>query len=194
MLRHTLVSSFLFAALLSSSALAAPLLNPANGHYYDVITPPAGISWTAANAAAQSSIFLGASGHLATFSSQSEFDFVTFHFPTNFTWIGFTDQINEGQFLWVTNEPVTYTRWLLNEPNNSADGNGEDYAFYQQGTLDVQATQGWGWNDYQDVPQIIGEGIPIGYAIEYDTPEPTTATLLVPVLAATLMARKARRH
>ncbi|MGN6368880.1 MAG: lectin-like protein [Phycisphaerae bacterium] len=182
----------LLVALTSSAALAAPLLDPANGHYYDVITPPAGISWSAANAAAQSSTFLATPGHLATFSSQSEFDFVTSHFPTNFTWIGFTDQVTEGQFLWVTSQPVNYTRWLLHEPNNSADGNGEDYAFYQQGTLDVQATQGWGWNDYQDVPQIIGEGIPISYAVEYDTPEPTTSMLLLAGLSAAFLHRKLR--
>ena len=37
-------------------------------------------------------------------------------------WLGGTDMLNEGEWLWAkTFQPITYTRWAPNEPNNGAD-------------------------------------------------------------------------
>ena len=38
-------------------------------------------------------------------------------------WIGLTDQLVEGTFLWADGSSSTYTNWAANEPN---DTNGED--------------------------------------------------------------------
>jgi len=35
-----------------------------------------------------------------------------------FAWIGFTDEAEEGKWVWVTGEPVTFTNWYRGEPNN----------------------------------------------------------------------------
>jgi hypothetical protein len=49
--------------------------------------------------------------------------------------IGFTDQVTEGNFLWIDGSPVTYTNWNAGEPNNSGN---EDYVqIYNTGV----------WND-----------------------------------------------
>ena len=56
-------------------------------------------------------------GHLATISSQEENDFL----GEDGGWIGFTDEANEGEWIWVTGEDVTFTQWAGGEPNNQGD-------------------------------------------------------------------------
>ena len=43
------------------------------------------------------------------------------------TFIGLTDQITEGQFVWVDGTPLAFSNWETGEPNNGG-GNGEDCA------------------------------------------------------------------
>lgn len=95
-----------------------------------------GPSWTAAQAKA---VQLG--GHLVTINDKAEQDFI----KTNlidvygpFLWIGLTDVVTEGNFKWISGEPVTYTNWSAGEPNNQ---NNEDYA------LTLRSGQ---WNDGHD--------------------------------------------
>ncbi|MFN0136650.1 MAG: lectin-like protein [Phycisphaerae bacterium] len=62
-------------------------------------------------------------------------------------WIGLTDQAAEGDFRWLTGEPVTFTNWSGGEPNNSG------------GVEDVVEMFGNGlWNDNREVPtaQVFG--------------------------------------
>jgi hypothetical protein len=102
------------------------LIGSINDHSYYRST--AAMSWAAANAAAQA---LG--GHLVTISSAAEnnlFSGIGQH------WLGFTDQLAEGQWAWVTGEPVVYTNWGAGEPNNSGN---EDFA--------VINWNGTTWND-----------------------------------------------
>ena len=59
-------------------------------------------------------------GYLATITSAEENTFLT----GNVSWFGFTDEVTEDNFLWITGEQVEYTNWNTNEPNDSG---GEDY-------------------------------------------------------------------
>ena len=38
------------------------------------------------------------------------------------SWIGFTDEATEGDWVWTTGEDVVYTNWAAGEPNDSNDG------------------------------------------------------------------------
>src|SRR4051812_36164416 len=110
----------LLAVLIAPAALPAqPVMWPGNGHHYELVSPPAGINWTDARAAAAGRTFGGVSGSLAVLTSAAEWQFVQTTFPKSFTWIGLTDEVAEGTFRWVTGEPVTFTAWLPGEPNNS---------------------------------------------------------------------------
>jgi hypothetical protein len=172
-----------------SAVFAAPVQWSGNGHYYDMIVPANGITWTNARTAAANSSFNGLPGHLVTFSSAAEWNFVYSTFPRNFTWIGFTDEQTEGTYQWVTGEPVTFTAWLPNEPNNSADDPpGEDYAWYEnRGGIA-------GWNDYQNFDHPILIADPIGYAVEYEAavPEPSVAAGVIAGAGVWVAGRRRR--
>jgi len=76
-------------------------------------------------------------GHLVTISSAEENQFIS-NFVHEDTWIGFTDEREEGVWEWVTGEEVIYTNWRSDEPNNSGE---EDYA---------QMDSDGYWNDCSD--------------------------------------------
>jgi hypothetical protein len=75
--------------------------------------------------------------HLVAIESKIENDFVYQLNPN--TWIGLTDETQEGEWLSVTGEPVIYTNWTYSEPDNCAHGCGgrpaysseEDYAHFE---------------------------------------------------------------
>lgn len=121
-----------------------PLYWPSNGHYY--VLTSSRLTWQQAEAEA---VALG--GHLLTINSQAEQDFINATFlsdPSNQGpyWIGLNDQAVEGTFVWSSGEPVTYTNWQPNEPNNL---NNEDYA--------IIYAPPYGWND--------GQGTDVYYGI-----------------------------
>ena len=71
-------------------------------------------TWQEAQAEAQS---LG--GNLVTINNQAEQDWLVSTFGvTENLWIGFTDEVTEGQFKWASGETSTYTNWSPGEPNN----------------------------------------------------------------------------
>jgi hypothetical protein len=139
-----------------------------NGHTYELISPDGGINWTDAKVASEASSLGGYQGHLVTVNSQEEWDFIVTNFPHPYTWIGLTDQAQEGQFQWVTGEPFDFSAWGISpqEPNNAGN---EDYVFYEQ------RSTGWGWNDFKDYATTYG--IHNSYLVEYPTP----ANLLVSI-------------
>lgn len=110
-----------------------------NGHSYYRST--SSMTWTAARQACTN---MG--GHLVTITSAAENNFVFNTWPSG--WIGFTDEAVEGQWRWVTGEPVTYTNWNGGEPNNVGN---EDYA---------QFVGGGKWNDLPNVS--------LPYVLEFD--------------------------
>jgi hypothetical protein len=81
-------------------------------------------------------------GHLATITSQEEFDYIlslglTFQFAEGY-WLGATDEVQEGTWVWITGEPWQFTAWFGGEPNNLG----------QENYLEGGATIGHRWNDW----------------------------------------------
>jgi cysteine-rich repeat protein len=103
--------------------LAGPVVNPANGHRYYLLQAA---SWPDSEAQA---VCLG--GHLVTINNEAEDSWMLETFShyggvERSLWVGLSDAISEGTWLWSSGEPVTYTHWCSGEPNESIGG--EDYA------------------------------------------------------------------
>ncbi|MBF0185416.1 MAG: hypothetical protein HQM06_13680 [Magnetococcales bacterium] len=92
-------------------------------------------------------------GHLAAINSSSENIFVQSMFQSlgeansqSFShWIGLSDAVSEGNFVWSNGDPKIYVNWQSGEPNNGGGGPSEDYvSMYPDNWL-------WGtggkWND-----------------------------------------------
>ena len=103
--------------------------NPANGHTYTVTSEPTGIE--AARAQAQA---IG--GHLVTINNEAENVFLLNTFGQFFNnlqadaWIGLSDEVTEGTYLWDNGDSFNYSNWAIGEPNNYAGcgaGSNEDY-------------------------------------------------------------------
>lgn len=168
------------------------VLNEANylastGHYYEYV-PALGITWTAAEAAAELRTFYGLQGYLATILNQDESDLLGSQAPGE-GWIGASDAAVEGEWRWVTGPeagtlfwngdgngtpaPGMFSNWNAGEPNNSGN---EHYAHIIT-KLHVGPLGSW-----NDLPNAGGSGDyePKGYLVEYggmpgDPPNPTLA-------------------
>ena len=60
-------------------------------------------------------------GTLATIESQAEQDAVYALTGDTGAWIGLTDFMAEGTFVWVDGTALSYTNWRPNQPNNGGD-------------------------------------------------------------------------
>ncbi|CAK0774338.1 C-type lectin domain-containing protein [Gammaproteobacteria bacterium] len=127
------VSSLAVFFVNPAQADSAKLLNPANGHAYQLFDTA--VYWqTAKNSCAS----LG--GHLATITSQAENDWIQSNFGTE-VWLGGTDEAQEGTWKWITGEEWSYTNWQSGEPNDSCGG--EDYL-----EMNFPGHGPSTWNDY----------------------------------------------
>ena len=130
-----LVSAFLL--VINSIAFVQADGETFQGHRYVVVGYE--MSWHAAKAYAEA-----LDGHLVTIGDEAENTFVGSLVQRSgyrFYWIGLTDEVEEGRFVWVTGEEATYTHFDINEPNNLAN---EDY-------VEIFAEWGpFGWNDIYD--------------------------------------------
>lgn len=133
-----------------------PIFNPANGHYYELISDQ--VAWLVARDAAESRTFVGMPGHLATITSAEEQTFVALSFPGVDVWLGGFQPLGspepDGNWQWVTGEPFSYTHWWGGGPNNY--GGTED-------CLEMNTEPFWGgyWND-------LAGSNNRAYIIEYD--------------------------
>ena len=113
--------------------------NPINGHYYKVTER---LAWPDAEAQA-----VAWGGHLATINDEMEELWLrsTFGASEPF-WIGFNDIAVEGEWVWVSGEPVTWTNWDEGEPTNAGYPNitNEDVAVMNE---TPGSETGYGWND-----------------------------------------------
>lgn len=159
-----------------SITVGEPNFLPATQHYYEFV-PAVGISWSAANAGANSKTYFGLQGYLVTLSSQEEADFAGAQ-AGGFGWIGATDAAVEGQWRWVTGPEsgtlfwqggpngtaIGYANWNGGEPNDY--GAGEDYAHIANPSVIRGGAPVGAWND---LPNAGGGGAyrAQGYVVEY---------------------------
>ncbi len=116
--------------------LDARKLNPANGHYYQ----PMGFakSWHDAEDVCKQQ-----GAHLVTIQDEEENNFVwMLQDQSGPVWFGASDEVEEGNWVWVTGEPWDFSNWDTNEPSNS--GGEEHY-------LSLFVTPKW--NDTGDMLQ-----------------------------------------
>jgi len=85
-------------------------------------------------------------GHLVTINDRNEELWLKSKFGTNeYFWIGFNDLSEEGNWQWISGEPVVYTNWWSGEPNNTGShGEPENAAIMNWGG---DGGYGDGWND-----------------------------------------------
>ena len=166
----------------------------ANNHYYQLVLAPAGITWAAANTAAQAT-----GGYLVTFASAAENSFVYTNLAATQSSAWFIDGSGNGEGPWIggqqiifTSEPAggwvwdsgetwSYTNWSSGEPNNFG-GIEEKAVFFGPATL-----MGSVWND---VP---ASSTMNAYIIEFNTspiPEPATMAMLLGLGAVVAVAAR----
>ena len=171
--------------ILSASPVQWTTTAGGNGHYYERVTHSL-ITWDESKIAAESSSYLGITGHLATIHSDAEDSFIVNSLGGSVGnyWLGGFQaegsQEPDGGWYWITGEPWSYTNWYAStgEPNNGAGGYTENALTYWG--------PGLGWNDYPNW------STNEGYIVEY-VPEPSTLGLLAAGGLAGLLARNKRR-
>lgn len=106
-----------------------------NGHYYMYYDN--NFSWDEAKIFCES---IG--GHLATISSEEENLFLYYYLSSlgyQNAYFGLTDEGEESEWRWVTNEPFLYSNWHSGEPNTERSS--ENYAMFYRKYTDAT------WND-----------------------------------------------
>ncbi|MEW5801599.1 MAG: C-type lectin domain-containing protein [bacterium] len=163
----------------SAVLLACPVYNPSTGHWYTIVSSGNDGSWGNAENNA-----IALNGHLVTINDSAEETWLRdiFGGTTKF-WIGFNDAEIEGNWVWSSDEAVTYTNWAPGEPNNCTPPPiGEDYAVLNWGSNGA-------WNDWDhqrpDYYHIDG-------IAEY-TPVPVPSTCLLFLLSILGMAGMKRK-
>jgi Lectin C-type domain len=161
----------------AQTVIDGPILSPINGHYYSILSNS---NWTSAEAVAQS---MG--GNLATIRSSAEETWIQNTFSAYpYVWIGLYDPSQDGNghphadnFVWVDGEPITYTDWYPEEPN---DFDGGEY-WTQLILASNPPTDGTDtWNDItndadpEHAPNFYGPD----YGLVEVAPEPGTLSLL----------------
>ena len=106
-------------------------INPMHYVYYQ----DQGVSWFEAR-----DFCADMGGYLATIGSKEE-DELVFNLTgkNGDIWLGATDEAEEGNWVWITGEPWTYSHWGAGQPDNYTgdDPNGENYlgmGTYESGT------------------------------------------------------------
>lgn len=140
----------LLVSTLASGALAAPtLIGTYQGHKYYVVD--AGTVSSARAAAVTLGQSEGAPAYLATLNDAAEETWIRQQLqnPEEQLWIGFSDEVAEGTFVWDNGEPVTYTHWVYSEPTDFGfcPTTGSTCPCEDNVTLNGHPNTGGGWND-----------------------------------------------
>ncbi|MDE0323153.1 MAG: sigma-70 family RNA polymerase sigma factor [Candidatus Poribacteria bacterium] len=61
--------------------------------------------------------------HLVTINDEAEQNWLQIVFGSQPSWIGLNDIAQEGEWRWDNGEPLTYTNWGFQEPNDTSNGN-----------------------------------------------------------------------
>ena len=180
-----IVSLFAFVACVGAMTTAQAAVewkvsDGGNGHSYEVVAAPAGITWQQARDAA-----VARGGNLATITCSAEDQFVynlasqndaawTFHSEWgNGPWLGGFQPTGSpepaGGWQWVTGEPWSYANWAPGTPND--DSGLEDSLHYGGIPYTLKSSQ---WND------ISHDSLVNGYVIEFNpVPEPSSLLALL---------------
>lgn len=121
-----------------------------NGHFYYVYNLDTVRTWNEAKQYCENQ-----GGYLATITSPEENEFVYSYLKNNFgyesAYFGFTDQDEEGIWVWDNGEVSSYTNWHSGEPNG--ENPNEDFAMfyykYSDGT----------WNDGDFGKRTVNSGV-----------------------------------
>ncbi|HSX06350.1 MAG TPA: choice-of-anchor U domain-containing protein [Candidatus Saccharimonadia bacterium] len=164
---------------------------PGNGHVYQFVSAPSGITWTNARTAADAMTYQGLTGYLTTITSQQENDYVSVRLE-GAGWMGASDAASESVWKWVdgpesgttfcngdysngtpqgcVSNGGRYANWNNGEPNdafnNQEADHGEDCGQFLSG----------GSGQWNDLP-CIGATLQ-GYVVEFgtDSSQPTVAS------------------
>ena len=147
-----------------AGVLSGPVVNPANGHTYYLLSQG---DWTSSEPQAVS---LG--GHLVTIDDPAENAWVfgtfsTFGGTARALWIGYDDQASEGSFAWSSGEAPVGTHWSGGQPDNGFPGPdppGEDFVHMLWPTHPNAPS----WNDFQDLAGV--NGFPLHGVVEVVLP------------------------
>ena len=94
---------------------------------------------------------------MVTISSQAENDLVLTIGSNEpgepHVWIGFTDQSSEGNYTWITGEPINYTNWNPGQP--SSDGPDDDYTIMHSSNHTLPGSWGSQFNSVNVYPVIL---------------------------------------
>jgi len=146
---HLGTLAFAFIAIpLHAEIIAGPVVNPANGHEYYLLSPG---NWTDKETEAEN---LG--GTLAVIRNAAEQEWFYSQFgtekgATRNVWLGLHREYPGGPFAWATGEPVTYLNWDPGQPDNG--GGVEDCGHIWQTDNPQNAGK---WNDGVGSAQMYG--------------------------------------
>jgi hypothetical protein len=177
-MKKTILTSFAAITLAAFNAQAIPIAG-SPGNYYEIVLSP-GITWAAANSAANASTYGGMNGHLVTITSAPEDAFVlglvlaanmdvAETYGGEFWAGGFQpsgETIATANWTWVNDEgPIsgvnggsTYSNWSNGEPNDTGGPGSEQFLGLGLRGYILPPT----WND-EGNPSLIR-----GYVVEYN--------------------------
>jgi hypothetical protein len=164
-----------------------------NGHWYEAILAPDGITWTQARSGAEA---MPGDWYLATIASSAENAFVFSLVSDNPAfWHGYLSGHSNGPWLgayligptqydyaWVTGEPFAFANWGPLEPF----GNGDRICFFGYSSL-IQPY----WND---VPDDYPSLQPWGYIVESSASIPAPGAILLGTIGTGLVGWLRRRR
>jgi hypothetical protein len=154
---------FLCLFIAEINANSEPVQWPVNGHWYDAMDFPEGITWSQAFFDAKRRSYQDLPGHLATLTSAEENAFVWQTFQMTNYWLGgfqvrLAKKVDKG-WRWITGEQWNFTNWADGRPNDCCETIGVEDG--EENFLHFWAGTGQ-WND------TFREYVTTGYMIEYE--------------------------